>query len=255
MELLKTLASKLGVRELDDAVIAAVEDLIALRAGAHTALSASKDTTSVLLEEAANAVSGREKLTALVKALGVEDPDAAVERVAKLIEQSNQLTSVMPELENLKAKVAAQEDAQAEADVSQVMSARNLSADMKEALLLYRKTDPEKFAETYKPVPPELLSPAVVTPSGVELSPPSTGGFQLSPDKSGVTFKPGQSQPLPIQSEIINLAAYRGRNVTERAISYIKAAQPGADKMTLEQLFPAACQLKKQPNVVDEPLQ
>lgn len=245
MELLKTLAGMLGVRDTDAEVTAAVEDLIGLRTGTHKALSAEKDTTSVLLEAAEKLVSGREKLTALVKALGVENAEEAVEKVAELLRQSKELTDAMPELDNLRTTVQQQEETQAEADVDEVIASRGYGDEVKEALLLMRKGDPVKFAEKFPKAQPgdeSLLSSAAVTPTGVELrpTPPASGTRQL-----------GQNA-IPLGTDVVNLASYPGENITARAMSYIRATREGADKWTHEQLFVAACQLKKDPNVVDQ---
>ncbi len=239
-ELVKMLASKLGVRAIEAEVIAAIDELIDLRAGAKKILSADKSSNKVILEAAKETVGARQKLMALITALGVEDPDAAVERVAQLIEQGEQLKAAMPELEGLKAKVEKQEEEQAEADVSEVMSSRGYSDDIRDALLLYRKSDPNGFGTKYpRPAPNErnLTRDIATTSQGVDLN---VSSGQATTNLGG---------------NMIDLGQYPGANTTERAMSYIRATRDGAGKWTHDDVFVAACRLKNQQNVVDSQVQ
>jgi len=233
MDLLKILASKLGVREANDALEAAVVDLADLRAGIQKTLASDVATTSVLLEGVARAISAKAKLTALIKALGVEDADGAVNRVADLMSKAAELAKVMPELSSLRVSEQKREDEAAEADVAEAMASRGYGPEAKEALALLRKTSREKFLACYPKQSPStqaLLSAVVVQPGA----------------------KPGAApKQLPAGQPAINLAPYPGRNPTERAQNYLLATIPGAAKWSFDDLWKAACELKRQPNVVD----
>jgi len=232
MELLKALASRLGVREADAAVETAVGDLTTFQAGIKKLLGTESDSANVLLEGVERSVKARAKLTALLKALGVEDADSAVNRVAEMLAQAKELAQVMPELASLKAKVQAQEAEQAIADVDAVVASRGYDPSIKDALLMLRTSDPAKFAANYpapKPGDAKLLSTIIVAPHAKPMA--------------------AKSADLPAA---VNLAMYPGENITARAMSYILSTVPGSDKWTHEQVFVAACQLKKQPNVIDQ---
>jgi hypothetical protein len=228
------------VREADDAVKAAVGDLAALRNGIKKLLETDKDSSKDLLEATERSISARKKLTALLKALAVEDTEGAVNRIADMMKQADELKKAMPELENLRAKVVKQEEEQAEADVEEVIASKGYDRELKDALLLQRKTAPDAFRAQYpktpsKPNEKHLLSTVVVAPQGGAAA--SVGGVtpHLAPE--------------------INLGIYPGRNRTERAINHILAEVPGSKTWTLEQLHTAASKLSRAPNVVDEPVQ
>jgi hypothetical protein len=235
VELLKILASRLGVREAADAVEAAVTDLAALQTGIKKLLETDLDASVALLDGVERTAKARTKLTAILKALGIEDADGAVNKIAELMSQAKELASVMPELASLRTKTQKHEEAEAEAEVDGVIAARNYDPEVRDALLMLRKTDPGKFKATYpvsKPGDAHLLSSIVVNPM----------------KKPGVQTVSLQ-QPL---QPVINLAVYPGSNITERAMNYVKATVPGSDKWSHEQLFVAACNLKKEPNVIDQ---
>lgn len=254
MELLKTLAGTLGVRESDAEVKAAVEDLVALRAGAKQELSLENDSTRIVLESIRKATNAKERLSAFVKSLGVEDPDAAVEKVAELLGHSKTLTDVMPELKNLRTKVQEQEAASAAKEVEEVIASRSYDPSMRDALLLFRMSEPAKFAERYavkpedKPrkqdlIPDVLMNSFVVTPSGVQFRP------QVSQQ---VAMSNPSKDKIQMGADVINLADYPGVNPTERAMSYVRSTIHGADKWTHDQVWTKAMHLKRLPNVVDE---
>lgn len=229
MELLKVLAGKLGVRAGDDAVTEAVEASIALCDGLRKLLKADGSTDKALLEAAEQTVSARDKLATVFKALGVEDVDAAVEQVATLIEQGDALKAALPELEGLKAKQATADEEQADADVAAVMSERKFPEEIKDALLIMRKSNPEKFAEKYPLAPPgsaNLTRSVVVTPSGQEVN------------------------QAPLGADAVDLTNYRGINPTDKAMNYIRDNVAGAKDWDHDTLWKAACDLKRQPHVI-----
>lgn len=238
MELLKILASQLGVRESDDAVKTAVATLATLQGSMKSLLGTDSDAPKVLLDAAEKAVGARLKLTALLKALGVENADAAVEQVATLMSQAKELAKVMPELKSLQARVKEMDDAQASADVDAVIASRQWDPSLKDALLLSYQADPAKFREKY-PLPDKgnehLLSSVVVNPPKPQ---------------PNIQPTPRPTQTLLADQAVVNLSIYPGSNPTEKAMEYLKATIPGASKWTHDKLWVSACELKKQPNVV-----
>lgn len=234
MELLKVLAGKLGVREGDDAVVKAVEASIALVDKLRKLLSPDGGTDTALLEAAEETVSAREKLSTVFKALGVEDVDIAVEKVAELIEQSDALKKAMPELEGLKAKQEKAEEELAEADVAAVMSERKFPEEIKDALLLMRTSTPEKFAEKYPRAPEgsgNVTQSVVVTPSGQEIN-------------------LGKWKPAQFGGDAVDLTNYRGINPTDKAMNYLRDHVEGAKDWDHDTLWKAACDFKRQPHVI-----
>ena len=236
MELLKVLAGRLGVREADAAIEAAIVELTGMRDSIQKLVGAESDSTPVLLDAVEKSISARAKLTALLKAMGVSDADAAVNRIAELMQQAKELAGVMPELSSLRSRIQKSEEAAAELDVDSVIASRGYGPEIRDALLLLRTSNAEKFAASYpkqQAGDDKLLASVVVTPK-------LQGSLQ-----SKVSVKAGQPN-------VINLAIYPGINSTERAMACIRATVNGSDSWSHEDVFVAACNLKKQPNVVDQ---
>lgn len=239
--ILKILANRLGVREADDAVEAAVGNLVSLQVGVKKLFGEDTDSSDKILQAVERAVSdssiAKKKLTAILQALGVEDPNAAVNRVADLIKQAKELTSAMPELEKLRVQVKKQEEEQAAADVDAVIASRGYDANLRPALLMFRTSDPVKFSETYPKQTVGANDQQLLT--SVVLSQPASRGTAPTP----------QTTSMP---NTINLAVYPGRNKSERAINYVKATVPGSEQWSFEQLCKTAFDITKQPNVIDQ---
>lgn len=234
-ELIKALASKLGVRPNEDAVKDEVAQLVELRANLRTKLGADKDVASVLLAEADKYVGQSAKLGALLKALGVDDSEGAVEKVALLMEQAAELAAVKPELDELrKSKEEAAEKA-IETDVAAAMQAHGFGDEMKEMLTLYRRERPESFANRYAKAP-EKVSPAK---RALAANPALTKKIVTDEAAPGIQ---GASE--------VHLSSYPGLNDTQRAMAYLKATHANFDKLTFERQFEMAVALKRQPHVI-----
>lgn len=238
MEMLQTLATALGVRANEKSVTDEVTALVELRNGLVEVLGLTRDGTGVIIKAAKDGADAKTKLAGILEAIGVEDVDGAIAKVSSTIEQAKKLTEVMPELDSLKADKEKAEEAAAEADVDAAIAACKLHPEMKGALLLQRKQDPEGFAKSF---PKEkisagkshLLQPAVITAS------------------NGKTV-PAAGAPTPSGGDIINLGAFPGRNKVARAKAYLSATRQDWDKKSNEDQFLAAVNLTKLPNVVDE---
>lgn len=236
MDLLKMMAEQLGVRESDTAVAGAVKDLVALRSGLCALFGTNLDGGSLLLERAKKAQSVEAKLKAILGALGVEDPDAALTNVKDLIAKADALKTALPELEGLKTKVKEQDAKSEEADVDAAIAASKLPATLKPALLLQRRQAPEEFAKQF----PKTTAPAqpVIAARTALLQPNvhQTQQVQLS------------------QSATINLANYAGANPIARAKAYLAQTHQGWDKLNNEQQWEHAKALRSRPDVIDQPL-
>jgi hypothetical protein len=219
---------------------------VALRRKVKELIKCSKDTDDAIVESLTETVSeqisARDKLAALAKALGVKDPDDAVEKIASLMDEAKKLAEVMPELDQLRADAAKVEEQTIENDVEQAMASRNIDEDFKEALLLLRREKPEKFAEKYPKIP---ATPPINQNLKLDIATTSSGGQKpIDPrflTRVGIDHGGGGS---------IDLGQYPGHNTTERAMSFIKLERGGSE-MTYDQVFDAAVNLKKQPGVID----
>lgn len=250
-DLLKILASLLGTRENDDAVRAGVEDLVALRDGV-VALTGARDSAGAkaILATATEShdagVTAIEKLGVLFNALEAEDVEGSIAKITDLVTKAGELTEVMPELEQLRKVKEDTETKQAEADVEEVMNSNKLPANMKPALVLFRKTDPEKFAETYpKADKPQAAANATLTNPLVA----TAGGAQLgvAPDGSQVTLSTGDDA-----GDMIDLDAYKG-NPTQRALKHLTAAREGFTKLSWDEQCTAAKSLLGKPGTKFSP--
>jgi Mu-like prophage I protein len=259
---LKIVASKLQVVETESAVVERVEGLLALRAtlAKHVGVPANSND-AVILEAAAGSTDVRGKLGAILKALGVEDSDGAVDKVAGLMKQAKDLEAAMPELSELREAAAKTEEKAADADVEKVMNSKGIDdAGVREALTLSRKTNKKAFCERYAEVLAKPAEPAAAAPSahtahltsnlsgigGAErkVTNNADGSVSLSAPVAG---KAGQNPGGKVR---VDLSKTPGANRTAKAVNYV-ADQPGGKDMTYDQKFEAARKLLKECDVVD----
>jgi len=236
--LLESLGKQLKCEANRDAVVAKLVELKRAETEAETAK--------------ADAGATRERLRALAEALGVEDGEAAVAKVADLMTKASELSKVMPELESLRAEKKQAEDAAIEEDVDEALAASNLPATMRNALLLARRDNPEQFAKDFpkKPQAPEhrqLQRPLTSTPQGTPIQAPGTPApVALSQQRS----TDGAGAPIVLQlTQEVNLDALPGANPTAKAMSFLAANFPGWDKLPYNDQFEKACLFKRQPGV------
>jgi hypothetical protein len=193
----------------------------------------------------------RAKLKAIAEALGIEDSEMAVERVAELMGKAKELQAVMPELDGLRAAVKKAEEEAAETDVDQAIASRKLGPEVKPALLMHRKADPAGFAKAF---PKTAAAPASALSRSIA-STPGGGELRVSPDGAQVLRAGARGAPpgevLKVDG-VVNLALFPGANPTDRAMTYLSGRYPGWDKLTHDQRFTLACNFKRQPNVIHE---
>lgn len=244
MEILKILASLLGVKESESAIKGAVEDLVSLRAGiVKLAGVDSQAAGRVILEAVEKTSNASDRLKSIVKALGVEDPDGAVGKITDLVKQAAELEEAMPELKQLREEKVQQEEQAAEADVDEAMASRGLGAEMKDALLMFRKNDPAKFSQQFPKVekpagtpalPAQLTRSIAATPAGAVLS---VAGQQGAGAGAGA-------------GDVVDLDQYVGiGNAHQRALHHLSVTRKDWEKLDHDQQHNAAFALKRQPNV------
>jgi hypothetical protein len=215
MAILKLLAEKLGVVENEEAVLGAVTELSALREAfaTHIGLSATA-SSKVILKAAPDDASVRTKFGSILPMLGVEDVDAAMDKIAEVLAQAEELKTVAPELAALKKKEEEREEVEADEDVDAVLNSMNATGNegLRLALSHLRKSKPEEFAATYPKADLEKTK-------------------QLTRKVAAGTEKPGVENG---SGDAIDLSAFAGRNRVEQAISLLSAQQAGFKDLSWE---------------------
>jgi hypothetical protein len=235
----KKLAAMLACTATEADVESAVQELVELRKSLKTTLKLkARDGSDVLLEAANEGQAATDKLSALLKALGVEDVDAAVMRITDLMKSAADLEAVMPELAGLREAKAQAEEEVAEEEVEEAMASYKIPAECKELLLSSRKSDPKKFAEKF---PKRAATP------NTQLSATHKQALTGSVTAPGARRK--DADPTARADGQIYLSDYPGANPTQRALAYLAATQPGFDKLSYEKKHEMAFALKRQPHV------
>jgi hypothetical protein len=213
-----------------------------------------KDTEDAILLAIDQGQNAEQMLTSLLEALGVDDPQGAVTRIASLLKQAADLEQAMPELASLRDRVAKEDEQDANEEVDQAMAAHAMPPSARVALLNLRRADPKVFRETYPLPDPKTahLTQALFTAPGARpttpAAPPLGSGSsllsRLQPGANGVGLRPPVAPPPPLGAGelAIDLAAYAGANAVQRAMSYVRA-QPGGDKLTFDEAHARGCDL------------
>jgi hypothetical protein len=229
MDLLKTLAEKLGVREVDTEVVAAAHDSVQLRNTLKEKLGVSKDTTNVLLAEVTEAIEAKVNLSALYGSLEATKQSEATDKVVALLDKAKKWDEAEVELTKLRDKIAAEEKVKAEADVDEVMKAHKIPDQVKPALLLERTQDPDGFAKRFPPLGDDVaLTQKIAAGKGAQLP-------EATPEQQG---------------EVIDLSDYPGRNRTNRMMSWVRGNIKGADQWDEDTVWTQACILGNTKNIV-----
>lgn len=210
MTISKILASKLGVKESDDAVTAAVASLIDLRDGLVGAFKLDPNLSDKAVCDKVSDLAGvQTKLQALLGALGVENADAAVEKITDMLQRTQKLEEIMPELKSLReaSEQRAEEEATSDAEAA-IASHFGGNKDHLPVVLLYRKNvGREKFRERYPAVEPDKAHLSKTLAAGPE------GGGE-PPAKPRAEDKGG---------EVIDLSKYPSDlNRTQRMLLHLK---------------------------------
>lgn len=219
-----------------------MKELLALFAGRLRVAEAEEDVKKAFTLAMDDAAGAMKQIEALCAALGVPDPSAASAKIAELLKSHDALLEAMPQLAALKEQKAVAEDEAMDGEVDKAMAAHRMPEAARKALKLYRKTDPAAFALEY-PLPKEsemyLTRPlATDEPKGNVL-----GGRVFNAQGSRVVMQPltAAAKPGEGNGQVIDLDAYAGRNITEKAMSYVK--QNGGEGMDFNTLHARASAL------------
>lgn len=278
MSLSKLLASKLGVKETDDAIGNSVMSLLSIRTAFVSALGLDPDISDERLADRAagiakvaaqrvalldaikalvsaklvadkadkrkleaSAASLTDQLMALFKAGGVENPDAAVQRISDTMAAAATLEQVMPELKSLQDINSARTEEEQTTDVAAACRTYfGGDESQKEVLQLFHATKGRKaFLEKY-PAPGEgnegLENPVLRT---------STGAGAKTPAGGGRTIATAPRTAPTTRTDVVDLSMYPGANDTERSVNAFRATVKGAENMDYDTVFIAACEAKR----------
>jgi len=227
------LAANLGAVDMDPKKVVMLTAVLGL--GATT-------PEDQIIQAAQKAVDAAAKLGPLLKALGVEDSEGAIGKITNLMRQAAELEAAMPELKSLREDKKKTDDAAEEADVGAAIAAGNLPAHMKDALLLLRRTAPEKFKEQFPAMRPgerHLATTLFAGRDGAQFGSRDTGA---GPGRVALTAVPGGGGAggEPGEAEI---DAMPGVNVTEKAMAYVRAYAPGGATLTFDAVHEQASRI------------
>lgn len=163
-----------------------------------------------------------DQLRAVLGALGEQDVDGAMKRIADMFGQCAKLKAALPALEAYEAAMKESEEKAVEDDVQMAMShyfAGTTSA--KAALLHMRRNDAAGFAASYPRPTPEMLA---LTSKRVPLQ--ASAGAKVSGVK--VPMLPNGTAPT---IELVN--AQKGGNPNAKAVALVRAS--GGEKLSNEE--------------------
>lgn len=194
-----------------------------------------------IIQAAQKAVDAAAKLGPLLKALGVEDAEGAIGKITNLMRQAAELEAAMPELKSLREDKKKKDDASEEADVGDAIAAGNLPAHMRDALLLLRRTAPEKFKEQFpvaRPGERHLGGTLFANSQGAQFgsAQTGTGRIALTAVQGGGNGAAGE----PSEAEI---DAMPGVNVTEKAMAYVRAHAPAGASLAFDAVHEQASRI------------
>jgi hypothetical protein len=212
--------------------------LLTTTLGVSTDLSPTAQPAAII-KAAKQGADAQTKLAALLKALGVEDSDGAIGKVASMLKQASELEAAMPELKSLREDKAKKDAADEEGEVDDAIAAHRLPAQVKDALILLRRSNVAKFREQYplpKPGERHLSKSLFATSKDGQL------GSEESGARTRLTAIPGGRSDAgdPTEDELKTLP---GRNIHEQAQSFVKAHVAGGDKLAFEQVHEEASKL------------
>ena len=250
MELLKALADKLGTVATEKAVLEALDGLCELRAVCASAHGHdSNSSIKVILKSTVSDADVRAKFGPLLKALGVEDPDAALDKVGDLMTQSEELKKVAPELSALRKKSEETEAAAEGEDVEAAMASMGIAAKsehyegIKLAVAHYRKTN--KREDFFKKYPKAEEHRNYLTRS-ISTTTASTGTG--SADAPRVVAASRSSEGAPPAGSI-DVGAYSGGNIMLKTCDFVRASVQGAQSWTWDKVHEHASALVRSKKV------
>lgn len=247
MEILKTLASKFGVVATPEAILEAADQLTEVRTTLSKSLKLSGNVANaVLLKAVTDDATVRAKYVPLLSALGVENPDAALDKIAKMMTDSAKLAEITPEFAALKAKDEVSEQAVADEEVETAVASTGVTASsehykgLKIALTTLRKNDRKSFDEQY---PKDKLD-ATRKALGKTVAAGSTkvDAAKLT-SKIAATGNQESGAAAGASGGAIDVSQYEGANLVLKACSYVTASVPGAKDWSWDKTHQHACTL------------
>lgn len=247
MEILKTLASKFGVVATPEAILEAADQLTEVRTTLTKSFKLSANAAnSVLLKAVLDDATVRAKYVPLLSALGVEDPDAALDKIAKMMTDSAKLAEITPEFSALKSKEAESEQAVADEEVETAVASAGVTASsehyegLKIALSTLRKTDRKSFDLKY---PKEKLDATRKT-LGKSVAAGSTkvDAAKLT-SKIAATGNQESGAAAGASGGGIDVSQYEGANLVLKTCAYVTASVPGAKDWSWDKTHQHACTL------------
>lgn len=232
---IKLVASKLGIPADEEAVQKAIV----------ARLDAGESSTS--------------SLKAVISALGVENPDEAMKKIASMFQSVEALEKAMPELKSLREGQADDEEKSAEKEVDQAMTAYRMPAAAKKALLAMRlglvarpaKDAPAdafakfltarreakmKFTAEYPPVDADKKHLSQTVHAGPGGAPPPKSAGDVIDVKGEILETGGVNLTgLPGRNEFEKCIAFAGKQMGDQAwakLTYEQKHRAGREVMT-----------------------
>jgi len=229
--MIKTLASKFGVKEVEKEILEAANEAVELRDDVSKALGVSKvkeiPDAIVFLKDA------EKQHVAILKALGSEKAEDAVAAIGDLQSKAKELSEIKPKFEDMEKRVKDIDLKQAETDVDMVIAANGFDASLKDALLLQRQNDPKAFADKFP-----------VDPKNIHLTQQKT-----TDGPAGGATDP--STPAPV-GDVIKLSDYPGINNGKRAEAYLSSKDPSFKDLDFDAKTREVHNFLQRPNVIKE---
>ncbi len=195
-------------------------------------LGVSDSTESAILLAVEQATTAADRLRAILQAVGVEDVEGAIAKIAELMDSAAKLRDLAPELDELRDFQQQTVEAEIESDVEAALAAHRLPADMTEMLRLFRKQMPDEFRQKY-PKPRASESQLTQTVAA------TAGGTQVE-TKAPRVLSLGRGD----ESEL-DVNAYAGVNVTEKTIACLRATQAGFSDLPWDKQVKQAALLRR----------
>jgi len=250
MELIKALASKFGVVATPDAILEAADHLVELRSTVSKQIGLSATAAnSVLLKAVLDDASVRAKYVPLLSALGVENPDAALDKIATMMADSAKLAEISPEFSALKAKAAEGEQAVADEEVETAVASTGVTASsehydgLKIALSTLRKTDRKAFDAKYPKEKLDATRAALASKSATSTVSAAVNAALLTTKVAATNNQAAPAAGGGGQGGLIDVSSYEGPNKIMRTCSFIRSTVAGAKDWTHDRVHKQAVEL------------
>lgn len=225
MELLDVLAEVYQCKATEAEVIACAKDQASLRAELRQQIGAENDSNKMLLTSVKAVVTDQsdksERFIALTKALSVNDGEDPIARVTTLLKAEKDLEEIAPKYKELEEAAKVAENEKMASEVDRAIAVHKLGAQVKDALILFRRTSPDEFAKQYPLGDEKNDHLAKVIATGTKPSGQAAPKVELKEEKS----------------QTIDLSSYAGANEGQKMANYILATNPLAKGWDIQTLY------------------